>query len=186
MADTVFEHKRPISAADFARQRCAEFGVELTVVRNPKRTYLEMVEHRGMFPSAQYRQCTSDLKRGPIEKYIRSLPHSHRELCWHPFGRVEYPSQIVSARTQSETYDAYTACLQQAPDLQPDARGGAGMALCQRRPVTSGVRPGIAQGRSHRRLPAPVFVSGAHLLDRRRPPRNPPERPRSVRTGERS
>jgi 3'-phosphoadenosine 5'-phosphosulfate sulfotransferase (PAPS reductase)/FAD synthetase len=75
MADTGFEHKRPISAADFARQRCAEFGLELTVVRNLKRTYPEMVEQRGMFSSAQYRQCTSDLKRAPIEKYIRSLPH---------------------------------------------------------------------------------------------------------------
>ena len=32
-----------------------------------------MVEHRGMFPSPSYRQCTSDLKRGPIEKKIRSL-----------------------------------------------------------------------------------------------------------------
>jgi len=75
MADTGFEHQKPISAAEFARQRCAELGLELTVVRNPRRTYLEMVEQRGMFPSAQYRQCTSDLKRGPIEKYIRSLPH---------------------------------------------------------------------------------------------------------------
>jgi 3'-phosphoadenosine 5'-phosphosulfate sulfotransferase (PAPS reductase)/FAD synthetase len=34
-----------------------------------------MVEQRGMFPSPQSRQCTSDLKRGPIEKFIRSLPH---------------------------------------------------------------------------------------------------------------
>ena len=75
MADTGFEHQKPISAAEFARQRCAEFGLELSLVRNPRRTYLEMVEQRGMFPSAQYRQCTSDLKRGPIEKYIRSLPH---------------------------------------------------------------------------------------------------------------
>lgn len=75
MADTGFEHQRPISAAAFARQRCAAFGLELTVVRNPRRTYLEMVEQRGMFPSAQYRQCTSDLKRGSIEKYIRSLPY---------------------------------------------------------------------------------------------------------------
>jgi 3'-phosphoadenosine 5'-phosphosulfate sulfotransferase (PAPS reductase)/FAD synthetase len=47
MADTGFEHVFPISAADFARARCAEFGLELTVVRNPKRTYLEMVEQRG-------------------------------------------------------------------------------------------------------------------------------------------
>ena len=75
MADTGFEHQRPISAAAFARERCAEFGLGLTVVRNPKRTYLEMVEHRGMFPSPRFRQCTSDLKRGPIEKFIRSLPH---------------------------------------------------------------------------------------------------------------
>ena len=48
MADTGFEHQRPISAADFARQRCTEFGLNLTVFRNPKRTYLEMVERRGI------------------------------------------------------------------------------------------------------------------------------------------
>ena len=74
MADTGFEHVLPVSAADFARARCAEFGLELTVVRNQKRTYPEMVERRDMFPSPQNRQCTSDLKRGPIEKFIRSLP----------------------------------------------------------------------------------------------------------------
>jgi 3'-phosphoadenosine 5'-phosphosulfate sulfotransferase (PAPS reductase)/FAD synthetase len=56
MADTGFEHQRPISAADFASQRCAEFGIELTIVRNPRPTYLEMVEQRGKFPSAQYQQ----------------------------------------------------------------------------------------------------------------------------------
>jgi 3'-phosphoadenosine 5'-phosphosulfate sulfotransferase (PAPS reductase)/FAD synthetase len=27
-----------------------------------------------MFPSSQYRQCASDLKRGPIDKFIRALP----------------------------------------------------------------------------------------------------------------
>jgi DNA sulfur modification protein DndC len=75
MADTGFEHVSPISAADFARARCAEFGLALTVVRNPKRTYLEMVEQRSVFPSPQYRQCTLDLKRGPIDKFIRRLPH---------------------------------------------------------------------------------------------------------------
>jgi 3'-phosphoadenosine 5'-phosphosulfate sulfotransferase (PAPS reductase)/FAD synthetase len=73
MADTGFEHQRPISAADFARQRCAEFGLNLTVVRNPKRTYLEMVERRGMFPSPRFRQCTSDLKRSPVEKFTHDV-----------------------------------------------------------------------------------------------------------------
>lgn len=76
MADTGFEHQQPISAAEFARQRCAEYGLDLKMVRNPRRTYLEMVEQRGKFPSAQFRQCTSDLKRGPIDKFIRSLPHA--------------------------------------------------------------------------------------------------------------
>lgn len=35
------------------------------------KTFFEMVEHRGMFPSPQQRQCTSDLKRGPIEREVR-------------------------------------------------------------------------------------------------------------------
>lgn len=38
-----------------------------------KRDLLQMIEERGMFPSPKYRQCTSDLKRGPIEKTIRGL-----------------------------------------------------------------------------------------------------------------
>jgi DNA sulfur modification protein DndC len=75
MADTGFEHVAPISAADFARSLCKHFGLDLTVVRNQRRTYLQMVEQRGMFPSPQFRQCTSDLKRGPIDKFIRSLPY---------------------------------------------------------------------------------------------------------------
>lgn len=36
-----------------------------------RRTLIEMIEERGMFPSPQQRQCTSDLKRGPIERTIR-------------------------------------------------------------------------------------------------------------------
>jgi DNA sulfur modification protein DndC len=35
------------------------------------KTFLGMVEKRGMWPSAKHRQCTSDLKRGPIFKFIR-------------------------------------------------------------------------------------------------------------------
>lgn len=46
-------------------------GIDCHMVRAGK-TFFEMVEHRGMFPSAQHRQCTSDLKRAPIEKFIRN------------------------------------------------------------------------------------------------------------------
>ena len=75
MADTGFEHVRPVSAVQWSRQIAARFGLELHVVSNPNKTYLEMVRARGKFPSAQFRQCTSDLKRGPIQKFLRQLPH---------------------------------------------------------------------------------------------------------------
>lgn len=42
----------------------------VNVVRAGK-TLLGMVEQRGMWPSSSCRQCTSDLKRGPIFKFIR-------------------------------------------------------------------------------------------------------------------
>lgn len=38
-----------------------------------RRGLLQMIAERGMFPSPQQRQCTSDLKRGPIERTIRRL-----------------------------------------------------------------------------------------------------------------
>lgn len=40
-----------------------------------RRTLLQMIEERGMFPSPSQRQCTSDLKRGPIERTIRQTGH---------------------------------------------------------------------------------------------------------------
>lgn len=36
------------------------------------KTFLGMVRNRGMWPSPKYNQCTSDLKRGPINKEIRA------------------------------------------------------------------------------------------------------------------
>lgn len=49
----------------------------------PVRGFLQMVEDRGMFPSPDVRQCTSDLKRGPIEKVIRHLTYE-RKKAGHP------------------------------------------------------------------------------------------------------
>jgi 3'-phosphoadenosine 5'-phosphosulfate sulfotransferase (PAPS reductase)/FAD synthetase len=48
------------------------FGIEVFEVR-ARKTFFEMVEHRKRWPSASTRQCTSDLKRGPIEKKVRSI-----------------------------------------------------------------------------------------------------------------
>ncbi len=49
----------------------ATIGDHDLVVTRAVKTFFEMVRRRGMWPSPQYRQCTSDLKRGPIEKAIR-------------------------------------------------------------------------------------------------------------------
>jgi 3'-phosphoadenosine 5'-phosphosulfate sulfotransferase (PAPS reductase)/FAD synthetase len=73
MADTEFEHMRPISAEEWSRKQAARFALPLSVVHNPNKGYLQMVERCGMFPSSTTRQCTSALKRGPIEKFVRAL-----------------------------------------------------------------------------------------------------------------
>ena len=57
-------------------------GEQLHVVKS-RRTLLQMIEERGMFPSPEQRQCTSDLKRGPIEKKIRELTRE-RKAAGHP------------------------------------------------------------------------------------------------------
>gem|GEM_PF-3596128 len=46
------------------------FGIPV-LLAEAKRSFWEMVEARGMFPSPKQRQCTSDLKRTPIEREIR-------------------------------------------------------------------------------------------------------------------
>ena len=43
----------------------------LIVCRNERKDFLSMTRTRGMFPSPKNRQCTSDLKRGPIQREIR-------------------------------------------------------------------------------------------------------------------
>lgn len=55
------------------------FGLPVVVARAGK-TFMQMVEHRGMFPSPTNRQCTSDLKRDPIAKVIRHHLKAHPEF----------------------------------------------------------------------------------------------------------
>lgn len=64
-------------ALELAERQAADAGVPFIVARAQK-SFLDMVERRfadrpdaPSWPSAQYRQCTSDLKRGPIEREIR-------------------------------------------------------------------------------------------------------------------
>lgn len=52
--------------------RANSFGIPVHVCQ-ARKTFFEMVLHRGMWPDPQRRQCTSDLKRGPLEKLIRKI-----------------------------------------------------------------------------------------------------------------
>lgn len=53
-----------------------------------RRTLLEMIEQRGMFPSPTLRQCTSDLKRGVIEKTIRGITKDRKAAGNSAWGLV--------------------------------------------------------------------------------------------------
>lgn len=53
-----------------------------------RRNLLQMVEERGMFPSPEQRQCTSDLKRGPIERTIRGVTRERQAKGIEAWGLV--------------------------------------------------------------------------------------------------
>jgi 3'-phosphoadenosine 5'-phosphosulfate sulfotransferase (PAPS reductase)/FAD synthetase len=64
-------------ALELARDQAAAAGVPFLVARSQK-TFLDMVERKfervpgvPSFPSAKHRQCTSDLKRDPIDREVR-------------------------------------------------------------------------------------------------------------------
>ena len=50
--------------------RATTAGLDM-VVAKPATGFFDMVERRGMFPSPSQRQCTSDLKRTPIDREVR-------------------------------------------------------------------------------------------------------------------
>ncbi len=77
-ADTGFEYDdeqgKWVSTEQWIRDRAAWYGYPLHIVRHATTTYPDRVAARGRFPSQGQRWCTSDFKRGPIAKFIRSRP----------------------------------------------------------------------------------------------------------------
>lgn len=72
-------------AMELARDQAAAAGVPFVIAKAVK-TFFEMVEHRfkvrpgpnsPCWPSAANRQCTSDLKRGPIQRETRRYASAH-------------------------------------------------------------------------------------------------------------
>ena len=75
-------------------------GTQFEIVQAGK-TFFNMVDHRGMFPSPKYRQCTSDLKRDPINKFMRAdLKAKGKTLAVSCVGiRAEESSNRAKAKT---------------------------------------------------------------------------------------
>lgn len=64
---------------ELAERQCVAAGISLHVVRRTDGAdLLDLVERRGMWPSAAARYCTSDLKRAPIRKLMTALAREHR------------------------------------------------------------------------------------------------------------
>jgi DNA sulfur modification protein DndC len=70
------------------------------VIAEPVKTFAQMVERRGMFPSPQQRQCTSDLKRGPIDREIRRYLAAHPRFGGQVVNCMGMRAQESSARSK--------------------------------------------------------------------------------------
>ena len=78
------------------------------------KTFFEMVERRyetrpdvPSFPSPSTRQCTSDLKRGPIDKAVRHYLKNHPEFNNRAVHCVGLRAEESSARAQASEWKAY-------------------------------------------------------------------------------
>lgn len=68
------------------------------------KTFLEMVERRGMWPSASTRQCTSDLKRGPIDKAVRHYLKDNPRFGGQVISAMGMRAEESSARAKQPTW----------------------------------------------------------------------------------
>ncbi len=86
--------------SEHAKRYCGDIPfIEVKAVK----TFFEMVEHRKMWPSPKNRQCTSDLKRGPLEKAIRHWikDNGHNGLIVNCIG---IRAQESSARAKNDPF----------------------------------------------------------------------------------
>lgn len=104
-------------ALEHAQAQAENAGLPFIVARSVK-TFFEMVEHRyavrpgpnsSCWPSASLRQCTSDLKRGPIEREVRRFANPGK------FGRSGQTStdvrQVCPGEPGHQGYSKIVTCM---------------------------------------------------------------------------
>ena len=80
----------------------ATVGDAPVIIARAKKTFFEMVEHRQMFPSPSHRQCTSDLKRNPIEREIRRYLKAHPEFGGRVVNCMGMRAQESASRAKKQ------------------------------------------------------------------------------------
>ena len=78
-------------------------GLPLIVARASK-SFMGMVRSRGRWPSAQHRQCTSDLKRGPIEREVRRYLRNNPQHCDVVVNCMGLRAEESSARARRPSF----------------------------------------------------------------------------------
>jgi 3'-phosphoadenosine 5'-phosphosulfate sulfotransferase (PAPS reductase)/FAD synthetase len=68
------------------------------------KSFGDMVLSRGMFPSPQQRQCTSDLKRGPIAKVIRRLSRERGDLLIVECTGIRADESVARRRSTVQSF----------------------------------------------------------------------------------
>ncbi|HEU01814.1 MAG TPA: phosphoadenosine phosphosulfate reductase, partial [Aurantimonas coralicida] len=99
-------------------------GLSLIVCRNENKDFLSMVENRRMFPPPKNRQCTSDLKQGPI----------NREIARHLKANPRFRGQVVDCigiRAQESPGRAKKDALVNDSRRERDAKASRGAKLAK-------------------------------------------------------
>lgn len=76
------------------------------VYASSPKAFFQMVEHRKMFPSPANRQCTSDLKRGPIGREIRRYLKNHPEFGGLVVNCMGLRAEESASRAKCVTFKA--------------------------------------------------------------------------------
>lgn len=79
------------------------------VLAHAASTFWDMVDRRQMFPSPKNRQCTSDLKRGPIEREVRRYLAAHPEFAGLVVMCMGMRAQESTSRAKLETLKLSTS-----------------------------------------------------------------------------
>jgi len=85
---------------DLVERQCAMLGIPLEIVRRPQGDLVDQIRARGMFPSSAARYCTSDQKRGQIQKVYTRLSRASGGQALRILECVGIRSQESSKRAK--------------------------------------------------------------------------------------